>query len=134
MQFVKAVELALYNDPMNLSPLKQGDGSTFVVKVPRSLHPTFDQGPVPADVETRVDNSTRQKLAKSASDAAESARISIRSVRQAGQKASKSDVNANRITAADHRKDGIALDDEARRWSKEVDGIEEKAKAILLDR
>lgn len=75
----------------------------------------------------------RRSLVRQAAQICEQSRLSLRSLRQSGQKASKKDLDANLITQADHRKDGYGLDEETKRWSKEVDGIEEKAKKILLD-
>ena len=113
--FTKSIEQALYGSTLNLAPKLQADGSLSIA-IPRL---TID---------------TRKVLAKESGELCEQARAGIRNIRQAAQKASRTDLDSNLITKDDFKDNQKALDNLSKTYGKLVDGIETKSKAVLLDK
>lgn len=113
--YTKSIEQAIYDSSLNLVPKLQADGS-LSISIPRV---TID---------------TRKVLAKESGEFCEQARAGIRNIRQAAQKASRADLDANLITKDDFKDNQKSLDSVSKTYGKLVDGIETKSKAVLLDK
>jgi len=113
--YTKSIEQAIYGSSLNLAPKLQSDGS-LSISIPRL---TID---------------TRKVLAKESGEFCEQARAGIRNIRQAAQKASRADLDSNLITKDDFKDNQKSLDSVSKTYSKLIDGIESKSKAVLLDK
>ncbi|KNZ46284.1 hypothetical protein VP01_739g1 [Puccinia sorghi] len=124
--YTKSIEQAIYGSSLNLAPKLQSDGS-LSISIPRM---TID---------------TRKVLAKESGEFCEQARAGIRNIRQAvisdqcpnplsAQKASRADLDFNLITKDDFKDNQKSLDSVSKTYSKLIDGIESKSKAVLLDK
>ncbi|MBW0533001.1 hypothetical protein O181_072716 [Austropuccinia psidii MF-1] len=110
----KSIEKAIYKSPLKLLPKLQSDQS-ILISVPKL---TLD---------------ARKSFLKESNQLCSNARQDVRLLRQAAQKACKSDLDSNLINKDTFRNHNKILDEITKTHTKSIDQIESKAKKILLD-